>query len=156
MTPRLVLLHTFAHVLMRSVAFEAGYSSSSLRERIYSSADPAGVRGRLLVYTAAGDAEGTMGGLGASGGGRTPRSRSSPRRWPRRDWCSLDPVCRESHAQGVDGLSMAACHACTLASETSCVLGNVLLDRMLLVDPGFGFFSDTIGALRDMQSEELD
>jgi hypothetical protein len=153
-TPRLVLLHTFAHVLMRAVAFEAGYSSSSLRERIYASADSSGSRAGLLLYTAAGDSEGTMGGLARLGEAErlVPIVASA---LAASDWCSLDPVCRESHAQGVDGLSMAACHACTLASETSCVLGNVLLDRMLLVDPGFGFFSDTIGALRDMQAEEL-
>ena len=154
-TPRLVLLHTLAHVLMRSVAFEAGYSSSSLRERIYGSVDASGNRAGLLVYTAAGDAEGTMGGLARLGEAErlVPIIASA---LAASDWCSLDPVCRESHAQGVDGLSMAACHACALASETSCVLGNVLLDRMLLVDPGFGFFADAIGALRDMQSEELD
>jgi hypothetical protein len=153
-TPRLVLIHTFAHVLMRAVAFEAGYSASSLRERIYTSVDPADGRAGVLVYTAAGDAEGTMGGLARLGEAErlVPIIASA---LAASDWCSLDPVCRESHAQGVDGLSMAACHACALASETSCVLGNVMLDRMLLVDPGFGFFADTIGALRDMQSEKL-
>ena len=34
-TPRLVLLHTLAHVLIDQWALESGYSASALRERIY-------------------------------------------------------------------------------------------------------------------------
>lgn len=152
-TPRLILLHTFAHVIMRAMAFEAGYSSSSLRERIYS-AEGEYPQAGVLIYTAAGDSEGTMGGLARLG--------EADRLVPiltsaiaEAQWCSLDPVCGESEAQGVDGLSMAACHACALVSETSCVLGNVLLDRTFLIDPGFGYFSDVTGALLDVQAESI-
>lgn len=63
-TPRHVLLHTFAHLLLRNTAFEAGYSTSSLRERLYvtdESNSPA--MAGVLIYTAAGDSEGTLGGL---------------------------------------------------------------------------------------------
>ena len=35
-TDRFVLLHTLAHLLIRQLCFECGYSSSSLSERIYS------------------------------------------------------------------------------------------------------------------------
>lgn len=145
-SPRLILLHTFAHLMMRQTAFDAGYSSSSLRERIYTSAGDA-ARAGVLIYTAAGDSEGTMGGLARLGHAERllPIVTSA---LSTADWCSLDPVCRESSAQGTDGLSLAACHACALASETSCVLGNVLLDRMMLVDPGFGFFRGSLAALR--------
>jgi hypothetical protein len=34
-SPSLVLLHTFAHVLISQLVFDCGYGSSSLRERIY-------------------------------------------------------------------------------------------------------------------------
>jgi AraC-like DNA-binding protein len=153
-TPRLVLLHTFAHVVMRAMAFEAGYSSSSLRERIYSSTGENPQAG-VLVYTAAGDSEGTMGGLARLGQADrlVPILASA---LAAAQWCSLDPVCAESNAQGVDGLSLAACHACALVSETSCVLGNVMLDRMMLVDPGFGYLSTVVGALIDTQAEIID
>jgi AraC-like DNA-binding protein len=153
-TPRLILLHTFAHVLMRAMAFEAGYSSSSLRERIYATTGENAQAG-VLLYTAAGDSEGTMGGLARLGKADrlVPILASA---MSSTQWCSLDPVCGESHAQGVDGLSLAACHACALVSETSCVLGNVVLDRMMLTDPGFGYLSPVVGALLDAQAEGID
>jgi hypothetical protein len=67
-------------------------------------------------------------------------------------WCSLDPVCREATAQGPDGLSLAACHACALASETSCVMGNVLLDRALVVDGDLGFLREPLAILLDTRT----
>jgi hypothetical protein len=45
-------------------------------------------------------------------------------------------------------LNLAACHACTLASETSCTHSNVLLDRTLVVgtpEAPMGFFSEPLG-----------
>lgn len=153
-TPRFLMLHTFAHVLMRAMAFEAGYSSSSLRERLYCGTGTE-ARAGVLIYTAAGDSEGTMGGLARLG--------EADRLLPiitsaliTSDWCSLDPVCRESKSQGTNGLSLAACHACALASETSCGYGNVLLDRLMLVDAGYGFFRDSLGALLDVQGGEVE
>src|SRR5690606_32870580 len=62
-TPRLVLLHTFAHLLINELTFESGYSTAALRERLYASASPATDMAGILVYTAAGDSEGTLGGL---------------------------------------------------------------------------------------------
>ena len=38
-TPRLLLIHTLGHLLMRQMSFDAGYSSSSLRERIFADDD---------------------------------------------------------------------------------------------------------------------
>ena len=46
------------------------------------------------------------------------------------------------------GLNKAACHACTLLSETSCIAHNTILDRMLLIGDDnkgeFGFFNTII------------
>lgn len=55
-TPRLLLIHTLGHLLMRQMSFDAGYSSSSLRERIYADDDAGSPLAGLLIYTAAGDA----------------------------------------------------------------------------------------------------
>lgn len=62
-SPELVLVHSFAHVFIRQMAFDCGYDSSSLRERLYVSSAPETRMCGLLIYTASGDAEGTLGGL---------------------------------------------------------------------------------------------
>jgi hypothetical protein len=126
------VLHTLAHVLIRRLSFECGYGSSSLRERIYSrEVDGVPMTG-ILIYTAAGDCEGTMGGLVRQGRpGRLEPLLSAALEDAR--WCSADPLCSESHGQGTDSLNLAACHACALLPETSCEMGNRLLDRRCLV-----------------------
>jgi hypothetical protein len=141
-TPRFVLLHTFAHLLLRNTAFEAGYSTSSLRERLYVTKNGTGpAMSGVLIYTAAGDSEGTLGGLVRMG--EFPRlGRLLDMSITAARWCSFDPVCADHPGQGPDGLSLAACHACSLTPETSCEVTNRLLDRRLLVDPDFGFFKD--------------
>ena len=48
---------------MNRLTFECGYSSAALRERLYVSDDARAPMAGVLIYTAAGDAEGTMGGL---------------------------------------------------------------------------------------------
>ena len=68
LAPRYVLLHTFAHLLIRRLALESGYAATSLRERIYArsaAAEPGGAskQADTLIYPAAGDSEGTLGGL---------------------------------------------------------------------------------------------
>jgi len=68
-TIRYVLLHTVAHALMRQFALECGYSHAPIRERIYA-LPPEGDGGPMagvLLYTAAPDSEGTLGGLVALG-----------------------------------------------------------------------------------------
>jgi hypothetical protein len=153
-TPRLLLIHTLGHLLMRQMSFDAGYSSSSLRERIFADDAAGSPLAGLLIYTAAGDAEGSLGGLARLGEPERLVA-AIARALAAAQWCSLDPVCRESNAQGPDGLSLAACHACVLASETSCVLGNVLLDRALVIDPDLGFFHNAAAELLSAQSESL-
>ncbi|MYV41755.1 DUF1998 domain-containing protein [Streptomyces sp. SID1328] len=142
-TPRMVLLHTLAHVLIDEWSLEAGYPAASLRERLYAADDMAG----LLVYTATSDSAGSLGGLVAQGEpDRLDRAiRSAVHR---AEWCSSDPLCVESEASGTAGTNLAACHACVLLPETSCEHNNILLDRALLVgtpeEPGLGFFAGIV------------
>ena len=85
----------------------------------------------MLLYTAAGDADGSMGGLVAQG--KPGRLEALVRgAFQEAGWCSSDPVCAESEGQGSDGLNLAACHSCGLLPETSCEFGNKLLDRKVL------------------------
>jgi PLD-like domain/Domain of unknown function (DUF1998) len=60
---RYLLLHSLAHALIRELALECGYTASSLRERIYASDDADEPMAGVLIYTAAPDSEGTLGGL---------------------------------------------------------------------------------------------
>ena len=132
-----VLLHTFAHSLMRMLAFTSGYPAASLRERVYCEAD--GDYG-VFIYTTTTDVEGTLGGLVRQGEADQliPAVLSALQE---ASFCPNDPVCAESQPQSIDGLNQAACHACCLASETSCESQNLLLDRVMLVGgegvPGF-------------------
>jgi hypothetical protein len=142
-TPRLVLLHTLAHAVIDELALEAGYPAASLRERLFVGD---GMHG-FLVYTATSDSAGSLGGLVAQGEAARLEEvvRSAV---TRAAWCSADPICVESEAQGADGLNLAACHACALLPETSCEEMNVLLDRALIVGtpehPDMGFFAELL------------
>lgn len=129
---RFVALHTIAHLLIRRLAYASGYSSASLRERIYaSSARPDRTAG-VLIYTAAGDAQGTLGGLVRLGDPEqlVPLLLAA---LDDADVCSNDPVCIESDRQGASSLNLSACHGCSLVSETSCETANRLLDRQLVL-----------------------
>jgi hypothetical protein len=147
-TPKLVLMHTLAHVLINQLSFDCGYGSASLRERLYCDlAHPETPMLGILIYTASGDADGTMGGLVRQG--RAGRFEPTLRRAiAHAAWCSSDPVCIESSGQGTDNANLAACHGCSLLPETSCETGNRLLDRALLVgtptQPEFGFFQSLL------------
>jgi hypothetical protein len=145
-TPRLILIHTLAHLIINQLIFECGYSTASLRERLFVSSDHKEPMSGLLIYTAAGDAEGTMGGLVRMG---KPGNLDSV--WEavlaNAEWCSTDPICMEAGeaGQGPDSCNMAACHSCGLLPETSCEEFNRFLDRGLVIGslkkPGIGFFS---------------
>lgn len=138
--PRFLALHTLSHLLMRQLAFESGYASASLQERIYASSDRTNPTAGILIYTAAGDSQGTLGGLVRLG---RPRAvlRLVIAALDEADVCSNDPVCIESDRQGSSSLNLSACHGCSLVSETSCESGNRLLDRQLILGgssvPGF-------------------
>jgi Domain of unknown function (DUF1998) len=130
---RYVLLHSLAHALIRELALECGYGASSIRERIYSVRPDAPDMAGVLLYTAAADSEGTLGGL-VSLGEPQQLARLLGQALDRARLCSSDPLCSE-HDPNADGsVHHAACHACQFASETSCERGNRFLDRAALVD----------------------
>jgi hypothetical protein len=129
-TPRFLLMHTLAHLLIRQIESEAGYPAASLKERIYSSNGGRAMSG-ILIYVAVPDSVGSLGGLAEIG---------DPKRFlallcgafDHAEWCSLDPVCAEGEGQGPQLLNRAACHACALIPEPSCAFRNVLLDRVFI------------------------
>src|SRR5699024_4824173 len=91
---RHLLLHTFSHALIKELAAYSGYSTTALKERIYCNEDMHGV----LIYTASGDSEGSLGGL---------IEQASPEKlYPifiraieRMMYCSSDPNCSEGAFQ---------------------------------------------------------
>lgn len=146
--PRYWLLHTFAHVLFREMAMSSGYGAASISERIYAwqASDKHPPAAGVLLLTTSSDSDGTLGGLVQLSEPERLRKlvASSLRRAAR---CSSDPVCahRTPH-DPEDFLHGAACHCCTMASETSCERANRFLDRRFLVGlPGpnidLGFFA---------------
>lgn len=140
---RYLMIHSLTHILIAQLVFECGYSTASLRERLYISADPTAPMAAFLIYTSAGDSEGTLGGLVRLG----RPERLGPvvqRALGRASWCSADPVCSEQlGGQGSRLANVAACHACILLPETSCETINQGLDRAMVVgtpenrEPGF-------------------
>jgi Domain of unknown function (DUF1998) len=130
---RYVLLHTFAHALIRELALECGYTASSICERIYAASEVDGESmAGVLLYTAAPDSEGTLGGLVSLGEPEQlgPLLRQA---LERAQLCSSDPLCAEHDPRSDSSVHAAACHACQFASETSCERGNRFLDRAALV-----------------------
>ena len=132
---RFVLLHSLSHALMRQIALECGYTAASVRERLYCrpTGQGLGPMAGILIYTAASDSEGTLGGLVQLGqpitlGRQVQHALESMR------ICGSDPLCSE-HAPVGDGRGIhgACCHACLFAPETSCERGNRYLDRTTLV-----------------------
>jgi hypothetical protein len=134
-TMRYVLLHSLAHALLRQFSVECGYTAASIRERIYSRppSDEAEPMAGILLYTAAPDSEGTLGGL-VSLGEPQPLGRHLDQALEAMRLCTSDPLCAE-HPPSGDSLTLhgAACHACLFAPETSCERGNKYLDRAVLV-----------------------
>ncbi len=98
----------------------------------------------ILLYTAAPDSEGTLGGL--VGLGEHDLDRLLGQALERARVCTSDPMCAE-HLPSLDDDSLhgAACHACLFAPETACERSNRYLDRTLAVDTfarrGFGLLS---------------
>lgn len=130
---RHILLHTLAHSLIRELALECGYTASSIRERLYTaSGEGAEQMAGVLLFTAAPDSEGTLGGLVSLG----EREHFGPllrQALERAQLCSSDPLCSEHDPRADSSVHAAACHACQFASETSCEAGNRYLDRAALV-----------------------
>lgn len=130
---RYVLLHSLAHLLINGLSLDCGYSSTSIRERIYSSQRDESRMSAILLYTATPDSDGSLGGLADQG---------RPERLgmllndalERSQYCSSDPLCGHQAAAEVGLLNGAACHACLLVAETSCERANRYLDRAHVVE----------------------
>lgn len=143
--PEYVLIHTFTHILINQLSYECGYGSSSIKERIYceKTSDKSKMCG-VLIYTATGDSEGSLGGLVRQGEkGRLEDTIVAAIK--NAGWCSSDPICNQPVGQGPDSCNLAACHNCALLPETCCENGNRLLDRASLIgtldNSGLGYFS---------------
>ena len=140
---RFVLLHSLAHMLIQGLALDCGYSSTSIRERIYSESDTAKPMAGILLYTATPDSDGSLGGLADNGRAHrlAPLLRDA---LERAEFCSSDPLCGHGAPGEMGHLNGAACHACLLVSETSCERGNRYLDRAHVVETvaqlGTGYF----------------
>jgi hypothetical protein len=150
-TPRLLLVHSFAHALMRQISVECGYSTSALRERLFISerTDEGPAMNGVLVYTGSPDSEGSLGGLVRLAapellGPIVMRTLAAA------GWCGSDPVCLEtSPAQAGERISGAACHCCLLAPETACEKFNRELDRAIMVGEAEGAFQGFFGPRTD-------
>jgi hypothetical protein len=139
-TPRLLLVHSFAHALIRQLSIDCGYSSSALRERLYVAEPAAGLRAMngVLVYTGSPDSEGSLGGL-VRLASPTLLADAVMRTLRNARWCGSDPVCIETEPrQSGERLSGAACHCCLLVPETACEKYNRELDRAVLVGSSSG------------------
>lgn len=145
-TSKFLFLHTMSHLLIKQLSFECGYGIASLKERLYCSEEAEGKEmAGILIYTAVGDSEGTLGGLVRQG-----RSDTFPQLFRKAILgavtCSNDPVCSLSKGQGRDSLNLSACYSCCLLPETCCEEFNVFLDRGTIIGTydhrDIGFFSE--------------
>lgn len=120
--------HTLAHRLIKALGLDCGYSSASLRERLYLNLEE--MKGGVLIYANRPGEDGTLGGLV-----------SQAQRFDEIlklalddiDSCSNDPICllKRFKEFSVNG---ACCYVCGFLSETSCEFGNIGLDRNIIVD----------------------
>ena len=142
-TPRLLLVHSFAHAFIRQISVECGYSTSALRERLYVSeaegTSPA--TNGVLVYTGSPDSEGSLGGLVRLAEPDMLKPLID-RTLAAAQWCGSDPVCLETEpSRNGERLNGAACHCCMLLPETACEKFNRELDRAVLIGAADGSFS---------------
>jgi hypothetical protein len=132
---RYILLHSLSHALINVFALECGYAAASIRERIYCR-EPNALgtpMAGILLYTAAPDSEGTLGGL-VSLGHPDVLGRLLNQALDRAKLCSTDPTCADHLPEEHDiTLHGASCHACLFVPETSCESGNRFLDRAALI-----------------------
>ena len=128
--PGFVWLHTFAHLIIRTISEEAGYSSASIRERIYFERIGNTAHGGILIYATQPGSEGTMGGLIAMAQNFENILEGV---YEQLETCSGDPLCRENEMKD-HGYIGASCYGCTMNSETSCEHRNMWLDRNIMLE----------------------
>lgn len=115
---RHILVHTLAHVLLREAASICGYALPSLRERILVDGDDASGRSGFLLYTAEGDAYGTLGGLvELAQPGRFENLLQQATE--RANWCGADPVCMSPPKAASLNVTPGCCHHCLLAPAST-------------------------------------
>lgn len=129
---RYVMIHTLAHLVIRELALECGYNAASIRERIYADVEGGADQAGFLIYTAAADSDGTLGGLVELGRSES-LGRLMSQALDRARVCASDPLCSEHDPSKDQSLHGASCHACSFVSETSCERGNRYLERALVV-----------------------
>lgn len=124
--PLFVWLHTLSHAIIRRLALYSGYSSASLRERVY--IDRTASNGGILIYTTSPGEDGSLGGLI---GMVSNFNEVLKRALEDIHLCSNDPLCFEvrKDSERVNG---AACYSCLFTSETSCEHRNMWLDRHMI------------------------
>lgn len=125
--PLFVWLHTLSHSIIAALSLYAGYSSASLRERVYIDRDAK--NGGILIYTTSPGEDGSMGGLV---GAADEFGDILEMGLERIKFCSNDPLCSEVRKTS-DRINGAACHSCLLISETSCEHRNMWLDRHIIL-----------------------
>ncbi len=141
-----VLLHTFAHLFIREISNVCGYSTASIREKIYSEINDKNEVKMcgILIYVSSSDSDSSLGGLISVADNEDVFEKIMDSMLERASWCSGDPLCIFSTKQGYKNLNYAACHDCTLLPETSCERFNCFLDRASIVglpdNPDLGFF----------------
>ncbi|SFK75633.1 hypothetical protein SAMN03159341_101429 [Paenibacillus sp. 1_12] len=147
-SPRYVLLHSLSHLLIKQLIMQCGYATASIKERIYSTfidGENSSEMCGILIYTATNDSEGSLGGL-VRQGEKDRFETTFLQMLESASWCSSDPLCIHSKAQGVDSLNYASCHSCNLLPETSCEARNCFLDRAAIVgtfdNRDIGFFRE--------------
>lgn len=140
-----VLMHTFAHLLIKQMSMSSGYSSSAIRERIYFGDRMNGI----LLYTGSADKEGSLGGL-VELGKIDKLNELMHDAFLEALLCTNDPECA-SNLPASSNSNGAACHSCCMVSETACENSNRMLDRGLIVPlpgrEGDSYFKELVAEL---------
>lgn len=147
-SPLYVMLHSFSHLFIREISNICGYSTASIREKIYSHIDSKSKGIKMcgvLIYVSSTDSDSSLGGLISIADNSDTMCKILDSMLNRAKWCSGDPLCISSMQQGYQSLNYAACHDCTLLPETSCEHFNIFLDRASIVGlpnkEDLGFFN---------------
>ncbi|WP_269899598.1 DUF1998 domain-containing protein [Methanothermobacter thermautotrophicus] len=120
--------HTISHSIIRALSLYAGYSSPSIRERIYTES---GGAGGILIYSSSVGDDCSMGGL--SGCASESKFEEIWKIAMKNiEFCSSDPICNQNRISN-GNYNGSACHSCLLLSETSCEHRNRWLDRHLVL-----------------------
>lgn len=123
--PRYIFLHSLSHLLIRELSNYTGYSSSSIREKVYGQNDMGGI----LLYTSSSSSDGSLGGLASIGKTGNTFGVIMDMSIRKSIVCSSDPLCSMNHPDVTERENGSACHACLFLPEISCEAMNKLLDR---------------------------